>query len=197
MPAGCLKEAKGWIEGVEAEGYVGGLTPKIWGQYVERALGKEGGEAYDAFVEGMGQFSLSKPMGLRDIVLVTMWVWRKVFPEMEMLEGCQRGIRVCIQDIVKSPGFGILLKVLDQGFVEVTQISEAIAAALTTFTAKVEPLERGLVQITFYNVSNQFMRVGIEGYFMGLMDMCREQGEIKFESLGAREGRLKMRYGVR
>ncbi len=133
-------------------------------------------------------------MGLRDIALVTIWLWRRAFPELSIMAGCQQSVRVCIQDIVKSPGFGILLKVLDQGFVEVTQISEAIAAALTTFTAKVEPLARGLVQITFFNVSNAFMQIGIEGYFMGLMDMCKEQGEIKFEPLGAMQGRLKMRY---
>ncbi len=39
MPAECLKAAKELIESIEAEGYVGGLTPKVWGQYVYKSLG--------------------------------------------------------------------------------------------------------------------------------------------------------------
>ena len=34
-----LEEAKAWIEGIDAEGFTLGVTPKIWIKYAQRVLG--------------------------------------------------------------------------------------------------------------------------------------------------------------
>jgi hypothetical protein len=191
------EDAMRFLRGVDEGAYVGGLTPKVWGAYARQTLGEEAGAAFDQFAEGLGPFRLGKPMMLRDVVVVSMWLWRRVFPELSLDDGCQQVIRECIEGITKSPGFGILLMVLDQGLVEVVKMSEAITVALTSFSAQVDASEQGVIKIELKNLNYRFLSTCLVGYFLGLIDMTKDKAEITCLAQGERGGVLTIRYQER
>jgi hypothetical protein len=179
MPDAQRQEAAAWLREIEPTGFVRGILPSVWVETLRKVNGDADAQRLSALIEQLdGPFSVGRPMSQRDITLAAMAFWRMAWPELGVVEGCRRVVRESIQRIVTSPGFGMLLKVIDQGLADMAVMSEMIANMMTSFTSTLPIVNGDHFEMRLRKVSKAFIHLCVAGYFEGLLDMCQRAGEV-------------------
>lgn len=185
MPDAQRQEAAAWLREIEPTGFVRGILPSVWVETLRKVKGDADAQRLSALIEQLdGPFSVGRPMSQRDITLAAMAFWRMAWPELGVVEGCRRVVRVSIQRIVTSPGFGMLLKVIDQGLADMAVMSEMIANMMTSFTSTLPMVHNDHFEMRLRKVSKAFIHLCVAGYFEGLLDMCGRAGDVLCERAG-------------
>lgn len=184
LPDPLRAEAAAWLREIEPAGFVRGILPPVWVETLRQARGDAAATTLTHLIAQLdGPFTIGRPMRQRDILLSVLAFWRMAWPDLPLVDGCRQVVRASIKRIVTSPGFGMLLKVVDQGLADIAVMSELIAKMMTSFDASLPTLHPHYVEMRLRNVSLAFPHLCVSGYFLGMLDLCGQRGAVRCERL--------------